>query len=207
MDERYDGVGRDVGTDYTVAETIVVTTFTGKSFPLFAPVPDLVDIRDVAHATANIGRFTGHTNKFYSVAQHQVVGSFWLPAPFNFWYLLHDAPETYIGDINRPLKNLFETQSPGVLKGIEDHIADAIALRYGLPFNYQHHKLVKEMDNIMLATERRDLLPQGPEWADMPEPLVPRLRAWSPKEAEDKYLERFYELDAGRLNSDARTRA
>ena len=47
-----------------------IQTFTGKVVDLETPTPESISIEDIAHATARLCRYTGHTFRFYSVAEH-----------------------------------------------------------------------------------------------------------------------------------------
>ena len=49
-----------------------ITTFTGKHFDPIHPVPEKIDVKDIAHALSLICRANGHTRFFYSVAQHSI---------------------------------------------------------------------------------------------------------------------------------------
>ena len=47
-----------------------IITYSGHTFSPFKPDVEAIDIRDVAHALARIGRANGHFVEFYSVGQH-----------------------------------------------------------------------------------------------------------------------------------------
>ena len=49
--------------------------FTGKKFWPLDPKSEEVDIKDIAHSLAFQCRFNGHSNYFYSIAQHSVIVS------------------------------------------------------------------------------------------------------------------------------------
>lgn len=92
-------------------------TFTGQCVDLLNPDPDTINITDIAWSLSHICRYNGHTNRFYSVAQHSVLVSQWLqeqPLPditplgrkMLYWFaLMHDAAEAYIGDSVTLIKN------------------------------------------------------------------------------------------------------
>ena len=110
----------------------IIQTHTGKFLDLLNPTPDMIDMEDIAHALAHLCRFTGHTQRFYSVAEHCVRMVQWgLPGPAAL-RLMHDATEAYIGDVSTPLKTLLPNY--GV---IELDIRNAIAERFG--FGITHH--------------------------------------------------------------------
>ncbi|MEQ9278157.1 MAG: hypothetical protein RLN83_01570 [Balneola sp.] len=67
--------------------------------------PEDIDIKDIAHHLARICRWNGGVNGFYSVAEHSIKVAASVAPQFRLWGLLHDAAETYIGDITRPVKS------------------------------------------------------------------------------------------------------
>ena len=176
---------------------------SGVTVLLSEPEPEKIFIEDIATATSKLTRYTGHTRVFYSVAQH----SHWVSTrvyertgseQMALSALLHDAAEAYIGDVSRPLKMLMEQMAPGVLKGVEARIAETIALKFGA--EYPWHPLIKEMDNLALATEKRDLMPRsraGESWPGLPRPHRERIDPWSPEDAERFFLARFDDLTGG----------
>lgn len=84
--------------------TDCIRTFSGKYLDVFNPDPEQICIEDIAHALANQCRFSGHTSKFYSVAQHSVMVSRRVPDRFKLQALMHDASEAYMLDIPTPIK-------------------------------------------------------------------------------------------------------
>lgn len=128
-----------------------IQTFTGKRVVPTNVGTDDVEIRDIAHSLSLINRFTGHTPKPYSVAQHSFLVSCLCPKEFRLWGLLHDAPEAYISDISRPLKLHFAASSGSWLKDTERRVMDSICLKYNL--QRDEPKCVKEADDTMLANE------------------------------------------------------
>ena len=129
-----------------------IQTYTGKRFNPCCIVPERdIAIEDIAHALALTNRFTGHTPRPYSVAQHSVLVSSLCPPPFKLWGLLHDAPEAYFADISRPVKMYLNSICDGAIKTMEDYIAKAVCDRFHLC--YDEPANVKEADNIALANE------------------------------------------------------
>lgn len=85
-----------------------IQTVSGRRINPFAPVPELIELDDIAQALANQCRFGGHCRSFYSVAQHSCLLSDLLAAreaePVGLLSaLLHDAPEAYLVDLPHPL--------------------------------------------------------------------------------------------------------
>lgn len=169
-----------------------IRTFTGKTFYPLAPRLDDIDIRDIAHSLAQQCRWTGHTKRFYSVAQHSVHVSERVPSELALSGLLHDAQEAYCSDLSRPLKH--DTQMGREYAKIEEVLERAITEKFEIEF--PHPSVVKIADDRMLWTEMRDLM-EG-KWDEIwakkgepyPEPLIP----WSPDEAERRFLARFAKL-------------
>lgn len=144
-----------------------VQTYTGRKLDLLAPTADMIHLRDIAHALANLCRFTGHTKRFYSVAEHSLWVSQRVPAEHALAGLLHDATEAYLGDVSSPLKALLPDY-----KLMEQRLWHVIADKFGVPRNLPAS--VKEQDLCALVTERRDLLnPCAHHWDDSLERIAP----------------------------------
>jgi len=175
----------------------VIVTSDGRPFYLNDPQPEDIHIEHIAHALSNQGRWTGHTQEFYSVAQHCLDVSLLVPQEYALTALLHDASEAYIGDISTPLKWMLEAKAPGLIKGIEDKIHQAIADKFGTIYPYPPE--VKHADMVAAATERRDLLvdwdQHGIDWIDgWPEPDPRPLIPLPPAIARAGFLQRFRDL-------------
>lgn len=166
-----------------------ITTHTGLHFDYIKPNPDAIYIRDIAIALSRECRFTGQSQKFYSVAQHSVECSYIVPEPFKFEALLHDAVEAYCKDIPSPLKKLL----PDYQK-IENNIDSVIRKKFNLPLTISAE--VKRADLIMLATEHRDIANDGKEWPMLKNiPLLERKIDPIPSDvAYNHFIRRFYEL-------------
>ncbi len=170
-----------------------IMTHSGKYFPFFKPEEYDFDIFTIAHALSKLCRFTGHTRRFYSVAQHSVLVSRILPPEHQKAGLLHDAAEAFIGDMSKPLKDLFPE-----FKRIEEAIEEALFAQFGIPFPMQPE--IKHADLVLLATEQRDLLPPiESQWALLAgiEPMDDVIEPWTPEEAYKAFIRRFVNLFFG----------
>lgn len=168
-----------------------ITTHSGGVFNFQDWNVSSICIEDIAHALSNICRFTGHTRKFYSVAQHSVYVSRIVPPAFAFAGLMHDGAEAYLGDVSAPLKALLPDY-----KKIEREIEYQIGVAFGLSLEQLHATAIKAADIRMLATEKRDLVNWEGEWEVLKgiTPISERLVPWEPVFAEAMFLARFNEL-------------
>lgn len=133
-----------------------VPTFTGKRFDILNPRAEDVCLQDIIVSLSRQNRFNGHTIVEYTVADHSLLvskkceddgGSREVVA----CGLMHDAAETYIGDIVRPVRAQFPA-----IEDIEMGILEVVFAKYGLPWPIPIQVL--EVDERMLMTERRDLV-------------------------------------------------
>lgn len=165
-----------------------ILTSTGRQFWPLDPRPEDICIEDIASALANLCRFTGHTREFYSVAQHSVIASELVAPEHALAALLHDASEAYICDITRPVKQMPEMRP---YRDAEYALEMAICTRFGVNM---HVPEVVEVDNVLLLTERRDLMPAGHWLINEAHCLTCRITPWGPIVAKHAFLKRFEEL-------------
>lgn len=163
-------------------------TYTGKRFDPFQPNPDSIDINDIAHSLSMLCRYNGHSKEFYSVAQHSVIVSKYVPERYALQGLLHDASETYIADLVRPIKRYFKDYLL-----IEERLMEAIANRFDLLWPFPG--VVKEMDTRALITEFRDVMSHH-EMINLPdvEPFEDKIVPIMHNDAEKAFLGRFNEI-------------
>jgi hypothetical protein len=181
-----------------------IETFTGKKFYLLAPRTEDVDIRDIAHSSAMLCRWTGHCKHHYSIAQHSYYCSFLGPQREALHRLLHDASESFMGDMNRPLKHF--TPAGSIYRSQEKEVQGVIYQAFGL--SPIEPPSVHIADNQMLYTEKEQLMSglkwdidwtfgQGAENLGKSGIVIER---WSPEEAESMFKNRFEELYKEKLN-------
>lgn len=167
-----------------------ILTRSGRHLDFQNPDPEEIGIGDIALGISREGRFANQCREFYSVAQHSVLASLNVPLEYALEALLHDATEAFIKDLPSPLKGMLPEYSR-----IERILDRAIRRKFGLP--EETSGPVHRADLILLATEKRDLMPPDPRpWAclegiaPLPEPIVP----WSEGVALERFLERFAKL-------------
>lgn len=166
--------------------------YTGRAFWPLDPRPGEIHIRDIAHALSMQCRYAGHCLDFYSVAEHSVHVSRAVPACDALWGLLHDASEAYLVDIPRPLKRSMEEY-----RRWEGHLMQVIAERFELSLPMPDS--VAYADCSILTNERAQNMARtdvsAPEWGNTGCGIVGlRIECLPPKEAEWRFLARFYAL-------------
>lgn len=147
------------------------------------------DVTVIAHALANLCRWTGHTKRFYSVAEHSLRVCNLVPARYKLQALLHDAAEAYIGDIATPLGKLLGCEWLHI-KLDHDHWIwnHFISKQHFMDWAPE----VKHADLVMLATEARDLMGGG--WDGLPAPLAGAIALEQPYDMATLFIKRFEEL-------------
>lgn len=177
-----------------------IQTRTGRMFRPLAPNPSDICIEDIAAALSKQCRYTGHTSRFLSVAEHSVRVA-WRVQELKgskqeiLWGLLHDASEAYLCDIASPLKRQDEFTAYRVA---ERQVQEAVCSRFGLPFTQP--PVVKTADLELLSTEAHALMSPlvEPYWDGLLAPLTLDASGdelgWDPDLAEDMFLAAFVEL-------------
>lgn len=133
-----------------------ITTISGKFFDILKPEEYEYDVGEIATALSNLCRYTGHVNRFYSVAEHSVLVSRLVPDRLRLAGLLHDASEAYVGDVSSPLKKLLPEY-----KRIEQNVQRALAKSFGLEEDVFEHKDIHEADKRMYWQERQSVADNG----------------------------------------------
>lgn len=172
-----------------------IFTHSGIFIRPLDPNPDAIRIEDIAHALSNQCRWTGHTSRFYSVAEHCVGVSRLAAMQAHEWglsALLHDASEAYLADLARPIK-----KAPGlgeIYLEVEARLEDAVAARFNTFVDPLSYREIKEADEMMLWAEAKLLLPRLGALLPAPtEIALGFVKGLSPASAEDLFLRRFYD--------------
>jgi len=182
-----------------------IQTYSGRVVYPLDPRKEDVFAEDVGHSRSLECRFGGHCRVFYSDAEHsvrvaRVVGGL---ADSRYLHegelrvlklaaLLHDASGTYLKDIPRPLKH-----SPlfSAYRELEKRWQSCVNERFGLRPDAHEARPIKQADNILLATERRDLMfPCDKPWELIEEPLGVEIIPWDPAKAKREFLAMLKDL-------------
>lgn len=138
-----------------------------------------VHISDIAHSLANTCRYGGHSQTFYSVAQHSIYVSYLCDSEDVRHGLLHDAAEAYFGDIIRPIKRQLEG-----IEQLELSILNVIEEAFGLVPSAGLRPSVKQADEIMLELELENLHYR----------YTGKMVCMSPDQAKQEFLNRYRDL-------------
>ena len=169
------------------------TAFSGKRFHPLNLQPDEVNIADIAHALANLCRFGGHCEPFYSVAEHSVHLSKIVPPDMALQALVHDAAEAYsgFGDVLPPAK-----EAAPLIREIEHAITKVVAQRFEIPWPFPAY--ICQMDKALAKAESDTLMPlatrawfEGKVLIEIPKV---NLGCWRPDEAEELFTAQWNRL-------------
>jgi len=124
----------------------LIKTYSGHYIDVFDPKEEHINIIDIAHALSHTPRWQGHTQNFYSVAQHSIWCAHRAEDNHCLEALLHDATEAYIGDMPSPIKKYL----PDYQK-LEKVLDTKIREVFGLPAEMSEE--VKQIDRDALNFE------------------------------------------------------
>lgn len=192
------------GDDTYKDEYDFIETYSGLHFYPYADQP-VFNILDISHALSLCARYNGHTEKFYSVAEHSVLVANLMvrlfPKENPLEGLLHDATEAYLSDVPAPFKQH--------LPDWRQFDCDLEAkLRVWAGFTSPRPEAVKTCDWLALFIEANQLLPSGGDCFADPEKLRPwaldlandfTIYAWEPEQAERNFRIRYQDIN--RMNA------
>lgn len=171
--------------------TAIIQTVSGRYVDVLHPRPTDIELGDIAHHLAQLCRFGGAVRRFYSVAEHSVRVARILPPPLRLAGLLHDAGEAYVADLASPIKRTLPSY-----QYVEGLVQEAVRQRFDLQLGRDDEAAIKRADIVLLATERRDLMPHdNTEWSVLAgvSPLEERITPLSIEAARDAFLAAFDE--------------
>lgn len=144
---------------FSSAKKSFIRTFTGRKLFPYKPEAEQIHITDITHALSNICRYTGHTKRFYSVAEHSllcyhIAQSEGYDKKVQLYCLMHDFSEAYVNDMASPLKKFLKKYIK-----TENKIMDKIFEKFSVPVWESHEKeIVKLVDETMLYSEMKHLM-------------------------------------------------
>lgn len=131
-----------------------ILTYSKTKFYPLEPIAEDIKIKDIAHALSLMTRANGHFKHFYSVAQHLI--NCYKEAKIRGYSkriqlgcLLHDASESYIADLTRPVKKNLSQYFE-----IEEKLQRMIYEKFGI-LNLREEELnkIKDIDDSILYHE------------------------------------------------------
>jgi len=140
------------GADY-------ILTYSKIRFNPLQPVEEDIRIEDIAHALSLTTRANGHFAYFYSVAQHCINCSREALARgysrrVQLGCLLHDASESYISDLTRPVKRRLEAYSI-----FEEKLQNMIYGKFGLKdLDREELMQIEDVDDTLLHLEFKAIM-------------------------------------------------
>jgi len=197
-----------------------ILTYTGKAIHFDNITPACIDIRDIAHSLSHICRYTGHTNMFYSVAQHSLLVSEKIPGgpAVKLTALLHDGAEAYTNDLASPLKKWMDVEGAccNVYASLQDSLTAMIYNKYGVKDIHPDVRLYDLAAGVFEAEGFMGLSPEDLIKYQFPTQYRGLWQPWEPQafagtqvdrefgEVEHKFLERFETLmdQLGRQDND-----
>lgn len=117
----------NVGVEYP---TGVMRAISGMYVNIGKPDPATLLMADIAWGLGRQLRYNGHMQQDYTIAHHCIIMSYYVPEEYALEALLHDASETYTGDIIYPLKELLRKKSK-TFDTIDGNLSGAIFNKFG----------------------------------------------------------------------------
>ncbi|UYN98389.1 MAG: hypothetical protein KIT02_10465 [Devosia sp.] len=164
---------------------------SGRAFDFANPRPDMVCLDDIVHVLARVNRWGGNIEPVtFSVAQHSLLVASACKLPQSRPYaLLHDAAETYTGDMVSPFKAWLEHQGAGVVALEMRILFTAVfpALGIALPTPVITRD-VHQADQVAMATEYRDIAKgRHPDFVPKAPPLRTRIKFMPVPRVEEEF--------------------
>jgi hypothetical protein len=173
---------------------VFAVTVSGRTVDILAPDARTICFEDIAEHTSRICRYAGATSGHYSVAQHccLVADACERIAPgteAGLYGQLHDAHETYIGDVSWTLEGNLDDAARAQIATIRDRLDVAIHSAAGLPAMPEALRQVVEIAHARVAAAEvycgiaRVAPPVGVL------PAVRTITAWPAPKAHEKFVE------------------
>lgn len=171
----------------------ITTMCTRQEINLQKPDPAVLFIEDCALSFARQNRFVGHTSRPYTVGEHILLGLEYVPSWDRYEWLMHEGPETLLGDVTKPFKL---AMGMSYFRGLEADWKEVYREKFGLKKTTPG--IVTTVDQRMLVTEMRDLQGRRPMWRDKAKPFPMQISQAEPgwQMVERQFLEEFDRLAA-----------
>lgn len=172
-----------------------ILTVSGIRIDPIHAAKEEIEIRDICHALSLLCRANGHVKYFFSVAQHslncyQEAKARSYTKRVQLACLLHDAAESYLADVTRPMKALMPE-----FKKAEDQLLEIIWEKYlDQKLSEEERKQVFDIDDDMLSYEFLHMMPESLSERHQNIQSTPNLAFQNPMDVEEEMLRVFEEL-------------
>jgi uncharacterized protein len=151
-------------------------TFNGSQYNYLNPDESTISIGDIARSLTYQCRYTGHTKRFYSIAEHSIHMALIADTDIAYLALCHDAHEAYCGDVSSPMKAAMRILAGGASNfDMIEHLARRTVdrvLETDLLWTPDRQARVKELDTRICLDERAALkMETDNDWGIDLEPL------------------------------------
>ncbi len=176
-----------------------IHTYTKTKFYPLQPAAADIKIEDIAHSLSLMTRANGHFKHFYSVAQHAIncyreAKAREFSKEVQLGCLLHDASESYISDLTRPVKRqLMEYYV------IEERLQGLIYEKFGLgDLSEAELNQIKDVDDTLLYYEFIELMGVSPVSGEPPKAFIKHdFSQRDFNEVENEFIHIFNHLTGG----------
>jgi hypothetical protein len=150
--------------DTPIGKAGKIRTYSGLLVDPFQLSPDDIQIEDIAHSLSQLCRFTGHTRRFYSVAEHcllveSILAEDSYSPKIRLGGLLHEGGEPYLGDMAGPTKRRLSMREYDYA---EHRAAEVVMQKFVGDLTKMERALIKEADIEAYHIERDALMRPGP---------------------------------------------
>lgn len=132
-----------------------MSCWTGTHFWPLDPRADEVTIDDLVVGLARECRYGNHSRDVYSVAEHSVIVSCYVPPRHAREALLHDASEAYLGDMIQPLKH---QRAMRRFRRVEAAVQDAVLARFDICSTIASRAAIKAVERRLFVDEVEALM-------------------------------------------------
>lgn len=130
-------------------------TITGRLIDVANIRAEDIDVSDIAHGLSMLTvRFHGQSKRGITCAQHSVMVAALVPKADQLAALFHDASDTYLNDIAKPIKKIL----PDFI-ALENKIMQQIAIKFG--FEYPKSLAVEKADQQVIHYEWNNFVLEG----------------------------------------------
>jgi hypothetical protein len=174
-----------------------VGTYLGGRFDPLKPRASDISIVDIAKHLSNLCRYSGATQKFYSVAEHSVLVATKVPRHLRLEALLHDAGEAYIGDMCSGIKHLPEMQA---FRDIEAEISNTIYSKFGIVPTKESQELIDLIDKRIVLDEVAVLMKNPEKYVKAKPGIVPlgvKVHGFTPETAYGMFYRAYKKITNG----------